>query len=90
MLVNFSGRDQIPRHKVRSQLPKELAEVILPLLDEGWALVPGGHKFKLLCPCTPGPEAGVITVNGTPKNPSTAAQQVKRKASRCPERHELM
>lgn len=63
-----------------SELPRELREVIAPLLDGGWILLKEGHKGRLLCPCG----CSSFDVPGTPRNAGNRAKRIKREATRCP------
>jgi hypothetical protein len=62
------------------ELPKEMREVIAPLLEQGWALFKEGHKGRLVCPCG----CSSFPVAGTPRSAGTAAKRLKREALRCP------
>lgn len=75
----------------RGSLDKEVYEVVEDLVKtQGWRLREQGHKYAIYCPCTDDERANFITLPGTSRNPGNAAKRVKRSASRCPDRHELM
>lgn len=63
-----------------SELPKELREVIAPLIKKGWLLLKEGHKGRLVCPCG----CSAFDVPGTPRNAGNRAKRIKRESSRCP------
>ncbi|MGU3586393.1 hypothetical protein ACLBYD_24890 [Rhodococcus sp. C26F] len=74
----------------RDSLNKEVYAVVEDLVKkQGWRLRKQGHAYALYCPCED-ERANFITVPGTSKNPGNAAKRLKRSASRCPDRHELM
>lgn len=82
--------DEVPLKSARPSLDKEVYDVVEDLVkNRGWRLREQGHKYAVYCPCTEG-RANFITLPGTSKNPGNAAKRIKRSASRCPDRHELM
>lgn len=82
--------DEASLKDARPSLDKEVYEVVVDLVkNQGWRLRKQGHKYAVYCPCTD-MRANFITLPGTSKNPGNAARRVKRSASRCPDRHELM
>ncbi|MGV9834311.1 hypothetical protein ACWDUL_08960 [Nocardia niigatensis] len=70
--------------EARKELKSPVYKVVSALIDKGFTLRLGGHKFSLYCPCG-GNEKGWTAVNGSPKNPDNHAQQLARWARRCPE-----
>lgn len=86
--MNLRDRAAVGRAAVRKQCKPLVADAVLGLMDAGWTVVEGGHKYRLICPC---PEGGrSIPIPGTPRNDGAAASTILRKASRCPNDHELM
>jgi hypothetical protein len=82
--------DEVGLKDARPSLDKEIYDVVAELVkNHGWRLREQGHKYAIYCPCTED-RANFITLPGTSKNPGNAARRVKRSASRCPDRHELM
>lgn len=82
--------NEVSLKDARGSLDKEVYAVVEGLVkDKGWRLRAQGHKYAVYCPCIDG-RANFITLPGTSRNPGNAAKRVKRSASRCPDRHELM
>lgn len=86
--MNLRDRPLVSRAAVRKQCKPEVASAVLSLMDEGWIVVEAGHKYRLLCPCAQGGRS--IAIPGTPRNDGAAAATILRKASRCPDNHDLM
>lgn len=73
---------------VRREIDKDIFRVLEDLEKQGWKLKRQGHKFYIYCPC--GEDGSSIRVDGTPKNPSWKARMLRKDATRCPDRHELL
>lgn len=80
-----SGRAVTEPREIRKQLKPEVAEAVLSLVDRGWTLFDGGHKFILHCPCG----GMTLTVPGTPRSPGFAGRRLLREAQRCPSHPDL-
>jgi hypothetical protein len=70
---------------VRREVKPQVYAVLVELERDGWRLRRQGHKFKAYCPCG----GGIVTVNGTPRNPDWEARRIRRDAAHCPDRHDL-
>lgn len=61
---------------------KDVRDVLVRLVKDGWTIRRAGHWGTLICPC---PSACTkITVGGTPENPGRAARRILNEARRCP------
>jgi hypothetical protein len=87
VFMNLKERAPVPRGKVRRALPKDVAKVVLGLMDDGWVVVEAGHKYKLLCPCE---DFVAISVGGTIRNPTWAARTIAKDAEACSSGHERL
>jgi hypothetical protein len=61
---------------------KEVREILVRLVKEGWTVRQAGHWGTLYCPCLP--PCTRITVGGTPENPGRTAPRIANEAARCP------
>lgn len=70
---------------VRREVDTEVFAVLEDFEPKGWLLRRQGHKFYFYCPCG----HSKVRIDGTPRNPSSAARRIRRELSYCPERHTL-
>lgn len=76
---------------VRREIDDAVFDVVKDLMAAGWRLRRQGHKFYIYCTCDEeSTTRGRLRVDGTPRNPGTAARRLRRDAAKCPDRHELM
>ena len=61
---------------------KEVRDVLVRLVKQGWRIRQAGHWGTLYCPCDPA--CTWITVGRTPQNPGRAARRIAGEAARCP------
>lgn len=76
---------EVSLETARRGLKKEIYDVVEEWTGKGWRLREQGHKYALYCPCG----RTWVRVDGTPRNPGSAARAIARSCSRCPQHPEL-